>query len=82
MSTQIAVNLSPILLTGEDAAAVLGLSRDAFYRHAPKIVARHGLTPVVVWRVKKYSYEQLKSIVAACVDRGEPLYEILTGERE
>ena len=75
MSREISTNLTPILLTPEQAAVVLGISQSAFYRHAPKIIARHGLTPITVGKSKKYSYTQLRKIIAKCATSGEPLFE-------
>jgi hypothetical protein len=67
--------IEPLLLTPEECAAVLGIGPETFYRHAPQIVARHGLMPVICGKVKKYSYAQLRGIVEECVRTGEPLYE-------
>ncbi len=81
MSTEITVNIQPLLLTPEEAATAIGISTDLFYRNVPKIIARHGLTPVLVGKTKKYSLMQLKQIVSKCARTGEPLFETGKGER-
>jgi len=66
--------LPPLLLSPEGAAKCLGISRQEFYRNVSKICAMHGLQPVRVGSVKKYSYSELQKIVDHCVQTGEPLY--------
>lgn len=65
----------PILLSGKSAAILLGMSKDEFYRNVHKITANHGLKPVMVGRLKKYSYRQLTEIVDRCIEQDVPLYE-------
>ena len=64
-----------LLLSQEDAAAVLGISVWTFNRYLPQIIARHGLKTVRVGQRDKFAYSQLVEIVEHCLDTGEPLYE-------
>lgn len=66
--------LDPLLLTPEECAAVLGIGANTWYAYWTQIAAVHGLTPVVCGRVRKFSYQQLREIVARCVKTQQPLF--------
>ena len=68
--------ISPILVTAADAAKVLGMSRQEFYRRKKQMIANHGLTQIQTGNTFKYSYSELSEIVERCRVSGKPLYTI------
>ena len=62
------------LVTLETAAMLFGVKPSALYRHAPKIVAKHGLQRVKTGRVWKYRLQSIQTVIRKCAENGRPLY--------